>query len=479
MRVHTPSESAARWSPDSLKICTDVTRLPENRPALDALTLGRALMALALAGHWLKCLRYLHRVSVCRAVLGGLSHALWSLFVLGLLLVVVMASLAQGLVLTLGFSSSSFRCDLAPQPQPLFVFRVWCPGTGGLVRAHAPSGATGALHSSAKEELSPRNATAPSQQACRRSSLRFSARLAALWSWARAAGRETVRACHPSMTRRVSDVFSSGSGAPSLLSSSLPSSPPSLSRAFSRPRHSFPVPLALAISCAPFLHAGTSICSFKSFPVPLSHLIPRLLVVPTTLNDMMIHARQHLMRDRCCKHSSPALTHPLAPPQDSGPSIPAYIKRKIKEARESFVAWRNRRVDDAIRAELDRITHRLPSFHPSPDADDTKPPQDTPQPGNGHSAKMPHHTHDHHHLHAQLHHHTDAQHANVLPPTDAEQTLLRVKKALDRRRSRHDLWSDAWQMLDEDITDQHYQVSIIPLSVLTITDQHDQVARIP
>ena len=95
---------------DSLKICTDMTRLPENRPALDALTLGRALMALALAGHWLKSLRYLHRVSVCRAVLGGLSHALWSLFVLGLLLVVVMASLAQGLVLTLGFSSSSFRC---------------------------------------------------------------------------------------------------------------------------------------------------------------------------------------------------------------------------------------------------------------------------------------------------------------------------------------------------------------------------------
>ena len=132
MRVHTPSESAARWSPDSLKICTDVTRLPESRPALDALTLGRALMALALAGHWLKCLRYLHRVSVCRAVLGGLSHALWSLFVLGLLLVVVMASLAQGLVLTLGFSSSSFRCDLAPQPQPLFVFRVWCPGTWGF-----------------------------------------------------------------------------------------------------------------------------------------------------------------------------------------------------------------------------------------------------------------------------------------------------------------------------------------------------------
>ena len=143
------------------------------------------------------------------------------------------------------------------------------------------------------------------------------------------------------------------------------------------------------------------------------------------------------------------------------------------------MAWRNRRVDDAIRAELDQITHRLPSFHPSPDADDTKPPQDTPQPGNGHSAKMSHHTHDHHHLHAQLHHHTDAQHANVLPPTDAEQTLLRVKKALDRRRSRHDMWSDAWQLLDEDITDQHYQVSIIPLSVLTITDQHDQVARIP
>ena len=114
MRVHTPSESAARWSPDSLKICTDVTRLPENRPALDALTLGRALMALALAGHWLKCLRYLHRVSVCRAVLGGLSHALWSLFVLGLLLVVVMASLAQGLVLTLGFSSSSFRYGRNP-----------------------------------------------------------------------------------------------------------------------------------------------------------------------------------------------------------------------------------------------------------------------------------------------------------------------------------------------------------------------------
>ena len=208
--------------------------------------------------------------------------------------------------------------------------------------------------------------------------------------------------------------------------------------------------------------------SFASYPPP-----------PRRASDMMIHARQHLMRDRCRKHSSPALTHPLAPPQDSGPSIPAYIKQKIKEARESFVAWRNRRVDDAIRAELDRITHRLPSFHPSPDADDTKPPQDTPQPGNGHSAKMPHHTHDHHHLHAQLHHHTDAQHANVLPPTDAEQTLLRVKKALDRRRSRHDLWSDAWQMLDEDITDQHYQVSIIPLSVLTITDQHDQVARIP
>lgn len=105
-----------------------MTRLPDNRPALDALTLGRALMALALAGHWLKCLRYLHRVSVCRAVLGGLSHALWSLFVLGLLLVVVMASLAQGLVLTLGFSSSSFRCELAPQPQPLFVFS--CLGFG-------------------------------------------------------------------------------------------------------------------------------------------------------------------------------------------------------------------------------------------------------------------------------------------------------------------------------------------------------------
>ena len=241
------------------------------------------------------------------------------------------------------------------------------------------------------------------------------------------------------------------------------------------PRASCPRHIVRTISARRHLYLQLQ----ELFPVPLSHLIPRLLVVPTTLNDMMIHARQHLMRDRCRKHSSPALTHPLAPPQDSGPSIPAYIKRKIKEARESFVAWRNRRVDDAIRAELDRITHRLPSFHPSPDADDTKPPQDTPQPGNGHSANLPHHKHDHHHLHAQLHHHTDAQHANVLPPTDAEQTLLRVKKALDRRRSRHDLWSDAWQMLDEDITDQHYQVSIIPLSVLTITDQHDQVARIP
>ena len=110
-------------------------------------------------------------------------------------------------------------------------------------------------------------------------------------------------------------------------------------------------------------------------------------------------------------------------------------------------------------------TDRIPAFH-----EHEGPPDEAHQEG--------HHLHDHPtphrrshladdaahklprgRLRQQLHHHQSQVHSHVLPPTDTERMLMRLRTHLDGRRVRAGQWDGAWQELDEEIVDSDYQVA--------------------
>jgi len=192
--------------------------LPDYSRALLPLVYWRAMMALAVAGNWVKVLRYVRRMSICRAVVAGLGGAMWSLLVIALLVCILLAAVAQGLVLLLGASSVDFRT---------------VRGAVDILYQ--------ALMCSAQEDTQSRD------------------------------------------------------------------------------------PSGVGLF---FLRLWRSFASLLLPPV----------ITAVVLKNMLA-----------------AL--------DSGPSIPAYIRRKLQDARRAYVQHRDRRVEAAMRAEIDRVTHRIPAFH--------------------------------------------------------------------------------------------------------------------
>ena len=177
---------------------------------------------------------------------------------------------------------------------------------------------------------------------------------------------------------------------------------------------------------------------------------------------------------------------------DSGPSIPAYVRRKVQDARRAYVKHRDRRVEEAMRHELDRITHRIPAFRWSREEDGEGALSAAEAGAAREKSRLQHqaralgghaqlaweekgadtHHREHDSLHRQLHRHTQEAHAEPLPQTDGERILMRVKHQLNRQRKRDSPWEDAWQGVDEDIIDADYQVEVIDDQRLGLLENH-------
>ena len=117
---------------------------PDYTKAMEPLMSYRALTALAVAGHWIKVLRYMHKMTICRAVVAGFGHVLWTLGVLAVFLCILMAGIAQGLVLVLGVTSAEFS-SISSSFSTLYL-ALLCSSSGG-VGGQGGGGGIGALSS--------------------------------------------------------------------------------------------------------------------------------------------------------------------------------------------------------------------------------------------------------------------------------------------------------------------------------------------
>ena len=203
-----------------------------------------------------------------------------------------------------------------------------------------------------------------------------------------------------------------------------------------------------------------------SLPLPLSPYLPLPLPLPLppSISDSLFLTHPHSLSH---PHS---LTPFLMRTHHTGPTIPAYVKGKVKEMRRAYTSRRDRRTEADMRAELDRVTYRIPSFHPGSaqdegDVDDASSVSGDAEGGGeggdgvagGQRPVAPHHNH----YRGRHYHHTHEQYSPVLPQTDGERILLKVKKQLERRHGRIAAWDDAWQQIDEEIVDGDHQVEVI------------------
>jgi hypothetical protein len=117
---------------------------PDYTKAMEPLMSYRALTALSVAGHWIKVLRYMHKMTICRAVIAGFGHVMWTLVVLAVFLCILMAAIAQGLVLVLGVHSSDFS-SISSSFSTLYL-ALLCSSSGG-VGGQGGGGGIGALGS--------------------------------------------------------------------------------------------------------------------------------------------------------------------------------------------------------------------------------------------------------------------------------------------------------------------------------------------